>query len=131
MEAAHHRINFAWLLREEGDPESARVLFEQTLRECRRTGDASGVAECFLGLACVASDLGRWRDAAALHGLADALLERIGLPTDPNDRPRADSIERVAEVLGTDEFERVYAEGKKRDVDEALDAALGRVVVVT
>ena len=49
---------------------------------------------------------------------------------DPEARYRSNSIQRVANQLGK-EFGRVYAEGKGRGPDEALDVALGKVVVAT
>jgi predicted ATPase/class 3 adenylate cyclase len=132
VESAAQRINFAWLLREEEERDSARALFEQLLRESRREGDTSAVAFAVLGLACLTGDRERWQDAAALHGLADALFEQISQPVlDPEARYRSDSIERVANHLGKGEFNHVYGEGKGRGPDEALDVALGKVVVAT
>ncbi|MGO9964309.1 MAG: hypothetical protein ACLPUG_12910 [Acidimicrobiales bacterium] len=126
------RNNFAWLLRAEGDKDSARALFEQTLRECRRQGDTTRAAFAVLGLACLAGDRELCHDAAVLHGMADVRFERMAQPyLDPEARYRSESIERVANHLGKEEFGRIYAEGKGRGPDEALEVALGKVVVVT
>jgi predicted ATPase len=132
VEPAHHRSNFAWLLREEGETDSARDLFEQTLRECRREGDASGVADAVLGLACLTGDRGYWHDAALLHGMFEALIEQMRLPAlaDTEARDRFDSIERVTNHLSKEEFRRAYAEGKGHGPEEALAFCSSDVVEV-
>lgn len=125
----HHWINYGWVLREEGEIEPAQALFERILRERRREGDLQAVALSVLALACLAGDRERWHDAAVLHGMAESLFEQIAQPAlDPEARYRSDSIERVANHLGK-EFERVYAEGKGRGPNEALDVARGKGLV--
>ncbi len=131
LEVGHHRINFGWVLREQGDRDAAQALFEVSLREGRRGGDPQVVAFSVLALACLAGDRERWHDATVLHGMAEALFEQIARPVlEPEARYRSQSIERVANHLGK-EFGSVFAEGKGRGPAEALDVALGKVVVAT
>ena len=50
------------------------------LRISRRNGDNWTMACAILGLACLAGDAGDWDRAAALHGAAQALQDRTGIP---------------------------------------------------
>lgn len=71
--------NLGLMLRAEGDPEGARSAFVASLRISGRNTDTSGMY-AILGLACLAGDGGDWDRAAALHGAAQAFLDRTGNP---------------------------------------------------
>ena len=72
-------LNLGYVLRAEGDPDGARSLFEAALRVNRRNGDNWAMAYDIDGLADLAGDAGDWDRAAALHGAAQALLDRTGV----------------------------------------------------
>ena len=121
----------AWLaslagqvLRAEGDPDGARSRFEAGLRISRRNGDNRSMAEAILGLACLAGDAGDWDRAAALHGAAQAFLDRTGFPWGESDvRYRQDSLDQAHAHLGDEQLKRAYAQGTALSPEKALDLA--------
>jgi len=123
---SHHvPINLGWVLRQEGDPDGARSMFEAGLRISRRDGDGSGLACASLGLACLAADLGDWHRAGELHGAAQALLDQTGQRWEQGEaRYRQDSLDQVRAHLGQEQFDRVYAKGTTLSLKQALDVAL-------
>jgi predicted ATPase/class 3 adenylate cyclase len=117
--------NLGWVLRQEGDPDGARSMFEAALRISRRNGSRLRMAGDILGLACLAADLGDWHRAGVLHGAAQALVDRTGIPwLTPYARYRQDSLDQVRARLGEEQFDRVYANGTTLSLEQALDAAL-------
>jgi tetratricopeptide (TPR) repeat protein len=117
-------IKMGWVLRKGNDPDGARSSFEAALRMSRRRGDRFGLAYASLGLACLAEDAGDWRRAVALHGVAQAFLDRTKLPWEELEADyRRDSLDRVRAHLGQEQFERAYAEGMALSPDQALDLA--------
>ncbi|HYB14296.1 MAG TPA: adenylate/guanylate cyclase domain-containing protein, partial [Streptosporangiaceae bacterium] len=105
-------VNLGWVLRQEGDLDGARSLFEAALRVSRRTGTRRGLAYACLGLACLAADLGDWRRAGLLHGAAQALLDQTGAQWEEGEaRLRRDSLDQVRARLGEEQFDLAYAHG--------------------
>ncbi len=118
-------VNLGWVLRQEGDPDGARSLFEAALRISRRNGIWSGLAYASLGLACLAADLGDSHRSGELHGAAQALLDRTGEQWEEGEaRYRQDSLDQVRTRLGQEQFDRVYAHGTTLSLEQALDTAL-------
>jgi len=92
----------------------------------RRSGDRFGLAYSTLGLACLGVDLGDWRRAAELHGVAQAFLDQMGQSCLLYYEPlRQVSIDKVSMHLGDEEFQRAYAKGRTSGFEEAIDLALG------
>jgi predicted ATPase/class 3 adenylate cyclase len=121
-------VNMGWVLREEGDADSAGSLFEQAVRTSRRNGDRSGLGYANLGLACLAADQGDWPRAALLHGTAQAFMDQTGEPfVQPEERYRLASLDLVRDRLGPDDFQRAYATGRDLSVKEAIDLAFARI----
>ena len=122
--------NLGLVLRAEGDPDGARSAFGAGLRIGRRNGDNSCMAYAILGLACLAGDAGDWDRAAALHGAAQAFLDRTGNPWQESApleaRNRRDSLAQVRAHLGDEQLERAYAQGMALSPEKALDLALPR-----
>ena len=122
--------NLGLVLRAERDPDGARSAFEASLRISRRNGDNSGMAYAILGLACLAGDAGDWDRAAALHGAAQAFLDRTGTPWQESApleaRNRRDSLAQVRAHLGDEQLERACAQGMALSLEKALDLALGK-----
>jgi predicted ATPase/class 3 adenylate cyclase len=113
------------VLRAEGDLDGARSTFEAALRIGRRNGHTWNMAGAILGLACLASDAGAWDRAAALHGAAQAFLDRTGNPWQGLDaRDRQDSLDQARAHLGDEQLQRAYAQGMALSPEKALDLAL-------
>ena len=127
-EDPHLSINMGWVLRQDHDPDGARSSFEKALRLSRRSGDRADVAYASLGLACLAADEGDWHRAAMLHGVAQAFLDRTGLPWEELEaRYRRDSLDQVRAHLGRDEFELARARSTALSFGEAFDFASGKL----
>ncbi len=88
------------------------------------------MAYAILGLACLAGDAGDWDRAAALHGAAQAFLDRTGTPWQESApleaRNRRDSLAQVRAHLGDEQLERACAQGMALSLEKALDLALGK-----
>jgi len=113
------------VLRQERDLDGARSTFEAALRISRRNGDNWSMASAILGLAFLAGDAGDWDRAAALHGVAQAFLDRTGNPwQELPARDRRDSLDQARAHLGDEQLERAYAQGMALSLDKALDLAL-------
>ena len=128
-EDCHVSNNMGWVLRQDNDPAGARASFEAALRMSRRTGDRFGIANASLGLACLAADTGDWHRAAALHGVAQALLDRTGQRWQELEaRYRRHSLDQVRVHVGQEQFEQAHARGMALSPDEALDLASGNAL---
>jgi predicted ATPase/class 3 adenylate cyclase len=120
-------VNMGWVQRQDHDPDGARSRFEAALRISRRIGDRHGVAYASLGLACLAADAGDWHRAAVLHGVAQAFLDRTGLPWEELEADyRRASLDMVRAHLGQEQFDRARTEGTALSFDQALDLAYGK-----
>jgi hypothetical protein len=63
-----------------------------------------------------------------LHGVAQAFLDRTGLPWEELEaRYRRDSLDQVRAHLGQDEFERARARSTALSFGEAFDFASGKL----
>jgi tetratricopeptide (TPR) repeat protein len=124
--SSHHASgNLGWVLRQEGNPDGARSLFEAALQMSRRSGDPSGLAYASLGLACLAADRGDWHLAGKLHGAAQAVLDRTGERLqEPEARYQRDSLDQVRARLGLEQFDQVYAHGTTLSLEQVFDEAL-------
>jgi len=124
--------NLGWALREEGNPQQALSSFEASLRIGRRSGEQPVIACAILGLACLAADLGDWDRSAALHGVAQAFVDRSGEPwQDIEARYRQHNLAQVHAHLGDELFDQAYANGMALSVDQALRTALGQAGAAT
>ena len=107
--------------------DGARSAYEASLRIARRNGSNYNMAGAILALACLAGDAGDWDRAAALHGAAQAFLDRTGTPwLGLAARDRRDSLDQARAHLGDEQLERAYAQGMALSLDKALDLALSR-----
>jgi hypothetical protein len=71
------------------------------------------------------SDLGDWRRAAELHGVAQSFLDQLTEPwQDLEDTYRRDSMAKARNALGGDEFDRAYSRGSRLGFDEAFSLAM-------
>jgi hypothetical protein len=90
------------------------------------------MAGVILGLAFLDADLGDWYRAAMLHGVAQALLSKTGVPWERfQERLRQESLDQVRQALGGEQLQRAYARGMALSFDQAIDLALGGVLSAT
>jgi predicted ATPase/class 3 adenylate cyclase len=126
-ESGHVSTNMGWVRRRDNDSDGAQSIFEEALRMSRRHGDRYSIANASLGLACLAADTGDWHRAAVLHGVAQAFLDRAGLPWEELEaRYRRDSVDQVRAHLGQEQSDRAYAMGRAFSSDQAFDLASGK-----
>jgi hypothetical protein len=120
-------VGLGVVLRAEGDRDGARSTLEAALRVSRRNGDSRSMASAILNLACLAGDAGDWDRAAALHGIAQAFLDRVSNQwAELAARHRRDSLDRARARLGDEQLDRAYARGMALSPDKALGLALPR-----
>jgi predicted ATPase/class 3 adenylate cyclase len=112
-----------FVLRAQHDP-AAQSTLEAALQLGRRHGDHAAIASSFLGLACLAADVGDWQRAAELHGVAQAARNRGSMPWQlvPAAR-REESIAVTRSGIGDEQFERAYAHGLSLGLAEAFELA--------
>ena len=123
-------LTLGFVLRVEGDLDGARSRSEAALRISRRNGDNLSMAYAILGLAHLAGDAGDWDRAAALHGAAQAFLDRVSSQwNELSARWRRDSLGQARAHLGDEQLERAYATGMALSPEKALDLALPRAAL--
>ena len=123
-------LTLGFVLRVEGDLDGARSRLEAALRISRRNGDNLSMAYAILGLAHQAGDAGDWDRAAALHGAAQAFLDRVSSQwNELSARWRQDSLGQARAHLGDEQLERAYATGMALSPEKALDLALPRAAL--
>jgi len=111
-------VNLGWVELLRGSAADAEALFVEALaglEEVIREPRAS--AECFLGLAGSALELGDFRRAARLAAAGDALVERLGSTL-------AEPEVNVRERVRTAVERAAWAEGRRMTLDEAVSLAL-------
>jgi hypothetical protein len=97
----------------------AGAMFDKSLTIAQRNGDQLMVAYARLGQALLASRSGDAHTAAALHGAADAIHDRLGTHLDSlESRLRDADLTRVRAALDDGAFQDAYNAG------HASDAAL-------
>jgi LmbE family N-acetylglucosaminyl deacetylase len=90
----------------------AREMFEQSLGIAHRNGDQLMVAYAYLGLALIASRAGDAREAATLHGAADAIHNRLGTRFDSLESELRDGdLTRLRAALSDTAFDIAYNAG--------------------
>ena len=108
-----------WVQRQDHDTDGARASLEQALPISRRTGHGPGTATACLSLACLAAATGDWHRAAALHGVAQAFLDRTGQPWQELEaRYRQASLDQIRAHLSHEQFERAYVTGTALSPDK-------------
>jgi len=113
----------------EGNLRQARELHCESLAIRRELGDKGSVAWSLDSLAALCAAEAKALMAARLFGAAAALLEALGMrrlaPTQEQFGQKEDA---VRQGLGTEAFERAYAEGRAMTMEEAVAYALGEAV---
>jgi NB-ARC domain len=110
-------------------PSAGELTPEQARRVIGRTWELTLdlLAARQMPEARLAGDAGDWDRAAALHGAAQAFLDRTGSPWEELEaRYRRDSLGQARAHLGDEQLERAYAAGIAFSLEKALDLALQR-----
>ncbi|MEO6590465.1 MAG: winged helix-turn-helix domain-containing protein [Pyrinomonadaceae bacterium] len=120
-------VNYGRLKFAEGDYAQAKNLCQQSLRLREEIFDLWGIVQCLEPLTAIAVIEGAPKHAAKLLGAIDVLLESLG--AQPPMIFRADhepSAAAVRTALDKETFDRLFAEGRKLSVKEAVALALAK-----
>jgi hypothetical protein len=126
-----HKSGLAWTLYrlgqivlQEGDATQARALFEEMLSVYVELKDVNGQGLYPLAMAGVAAQSGQDERAAILFGAAEANAERTdSVMGDISHQVFDPLIAGIREHLGEIEFNRLWAEGRKLTLEQALELA--------
>jgi predicted ATPase/class 3 adenylate cyclase len=109
----------------EGNLCEARELHCESLAIRRELGDKGNVAVSLDHLAALCAAEAKALMAARLFGAAAAFLEALGVPRfAPTEEWLRQKEDAVRQALGTEAFERAYAEGRAMTMEEAVEYAL-------
>lgn len=129
---AHQSMLLARLELMEGNREEAAAALREALHTHLAIGDGWGLTLDLEGTTILLTDRGNYELAARLMGAADALRERISVAMVGTDHEgRARRAEQARAVLGHDEFERRYAEGRALSIEDVFAAASEATVTQT
>ena len=102
----------------------ARSMFDQSLAIAKGNGDQLMVAYSHLGLALVTSRAGDAQTAATLHGVADAVNDKLGTRFDSlESRLRDIDVARLRASLGDTAFQIAYNAGQTPEMTAAATPA--------
>jgi hypothetical protein len=108
------------------DHTPARDHLQRGLELADEARDLPNVSEAVEGTAALVSLLGDFGGAARLYGAAAACREEAGVrAVHVEDRER--DLAAVREKLGSDQFERRFAEGRSLSVADAVACALAEI----
>ncbi|MHB8574688.1 MAG: LuxR C-terminal-related transcriptional regulator, partial [Dehalococcoidia bacterium] len=103
------------------DSRSAWEAYRKCLALCHELGEKQGTAVFLLGPAALLLDQGEARRAAVLCGVSEVLCEVAGTPLYPAIRPLYEAtVRRMRTRLGEQEFAAAWAEGRERDLGDAI-----------
>jgi predicted ATPase/class 3 adenylate cyclase len=109
----------------EGHDDEAEALFAEALSRSRHSPMKADPAYALVGVALTMSRLGQERQAAVLHGAADAAFEILGqamVPLEAGLHKR--DVAKLQTDLGRDAFTSAYTEGREMPFDEVMALAL-------
>jgi predicted ATPase/class 3 adenylate cyclase len=109
------------LAMKQGDYETARARFEESLVYCRKLGNKNAMPDSLRVFAILSAARGEAERAARLFGAAASLLNALGKPQSGLDRE--DTI-ATRETLGEEAFAAAWAEGQAMTLNAAVTYAL-------
>jgi tetratricopeptide (TPR) repeat protein len=109
----------------QADYASALARYGKALPIWKRSRELHGAADTLSGLAQAAAAMGWDEDASRLLGAAVGLYDRLGFP-EKRYSPAfdADLVARKRKLLGAEQFEELWNEGRSWPLDESIEAAL-------
>jgi len=122
---AYALAQLGFVARSEGRLDEAVSMLRQSIRMTHGMEDRLELAINFGRLAAFLSDQGRWEAAAKLLAASKSLSEQLGV-TDPwwAQRRNEETLAAIHAHLDDDEFDRVWDEGGRLTVDQAVALAL-------
>jgi predicted ATPase/DNA-binding CsgD family transcriptional regulator len=112
--------NLGYVRHHQGDNRAAFELFREAIAVFARQGDHRGIAECLLGMGMCAFAVGMSAAAVRLFGAGDGLLASAGMEIWPANASVVDEALHTARTsLSTEDFARLYAEGRAMSGTEA------------
>jgi non-specific serine/threonine protein kinase len=116
--------NLGAVLCESADLDAAQACYEEALTTSRALGSKELISLSVDGLGAIAARRGAWEHAARLAGMAEALLDEVGVTLAPVDLAFRDRYRAEARGhLGEAGFEAALAEGRALTVDGAVRVA--------
>jgi tetratricopeptide (TPR) repeat protein len=116
--------NLSMVERQLGNLDRAEDLSREAFDIFRRRGDAIATAWALNGLAAVTAAKGWAERAAVLLGIAHAALAEAGGEWPPDERVQHDeTVTRLSEELGQDDFERARGRGSAMTAERSVDFA--------
>jgi DNA-binding CsgD family transcriptional regulator len=117
--------NLGWTGLLGGEPERAKVQFEENLTLSKQLDDKGTIAWSLEGLACVAGSNGEALRAARLFGAAEALMEATGFWIPPKECAMLEPYRAsVRSRLGEAGWDEALAEGRTMSMEAAIEYAL-------
>jgi non-specific serine/threonine protein kinase len=118
--------NLGYVAIQEHEHERSAELFGESLRMYQAFGEQRGMAECLVGLACLAAAGGQSNQAARLFAAAEAAFRAIGAELSPSNRAdRAHWVAAARAGLSEAAFAAASAAGSALSLDEAIREAVG------
>ncbi len=124
-----HRVNMvrselAHIERYEGHYQRAKTMYRETILEWKRIGHRAAIAHQLESLASIARMEEHNQRAARLFGAAEALREKIEIPMTTAERVEYErEIAGLKSGMGESVFASVWVEGRKMNMDQAIDFA--------
>jgi hypothetical protein len=106
----------------QGNPVTARTLYEESLALCRKINYLWLIAACLEGLAMVVFTQGDPAWAARFWGRAESVRTAIGVPTPAGTQTLSKPVMAAARLqLGEDTFTAMWAEGRTMTLEQVLE----------
>ncbi|HET6643494.1 MAG TPA: tetratricopeptide repeat protein, partial [Gaiellaceae bacterium] len=106
--------------------QAATARFEEALRAASDLGYREMIAYCLKGSGEVRAARGDAEASARLLGASDRLFLELGAHVEASEQATYDrTVEHLKDMLGEDDFEVAYAEGRALPLEESLVLALG------
>jgi ATP/maltotriose-dependent transcriptional regulator MalT len=117
--------DMAQVVAEEGDYNTARSLLSEGLRIRYQQGTKRGVADSMRALAVVEKEQADPGRLVRLLAASEALSLALGVPISERERQRYEPwLERARTMLGPEEFDAAWGEGKALTIEKAVALAL-------